>query len=421
MLEKVLFQNRQPDRHATLDEYGQSGGYQALSEVLQKYSPQDVKQLVHDSGLRGRGGAGFPTAIKWKGIVDHAPFPRYIVPNTDEMEPGTFKDRVMVETDPHMVIEGTILAAYAISAQKGLIFIRPSYEMSAEILERELKNARQAGYLGQNILDSKFSFDIAVHRSAGRYICGEGTAQINACMGKRAHPMKGVHMTEKGLWNLPTVVNNVETLACLPHIIRHGSAWFRSLARSNTGAGTKLYCVSGKVCQPGCFELPIGTPLSEIIETSAGGLLPGSEFKACLPGGASTRYLPKQFYDIEMDFDPLRDIGHRLGTAAIIVFDHKTCLVGATLNIMEFFARESCGLCTPCREGLPFIKDLLWRIEHGEGREDFIPMLRQMAGHMWKSYCAFAPGAVEAVISLLTYFMDEVSEHISQRKCPFEN
>jgi NADH-quinone oxidoreductase subunit F len=233
--------------------------------------------------------------------------------------------------------------------------------------------------------------------------------------------MKGVHMTEKGLWNRPTVVNNVETLACLPHIVRHGSSWFRELALSKTGAGTKLYCVSGKVCRPGCFELPMGTPLSEIIEASAGGMLPGSEFKACLPGGASTQYLPSQFYNVEMDFDPLRDIGHRLGTAAIIVFDHKTCLVAATLNMMEFFARESCGLCTPCREGLPFIKDLLWRIEYGEGKEEFIPMLRQMAGHMRKSYCAFAPGAADSVRSLLAYFMDEVHEHISQRKCPFGN
>jgi NADH-quinone oxidoreductase subunit F len=314
-----------------------------------------------------------------------------------------------------------IIAGYAIQAEKGIIFIRPSYEIGAQILERELEIAKQAGYLGKNILGSGYSLEIIVHRSGGRYICGESSAQINAIQGSRPHPMKGPHLTEHGLWGQPSLLNNVETLACVPHILRHETSWFRSLARSKTGAGTKLYCVSGKVCQPGCYELPIGTPLNEIIEASAGGMTPGSEFKACLPGGASTRYLPRQFYDVEMDFDPLCDIGHRLGTAAIVAFDQKTCLVGATLNIIEFFARESCGWCTPCREGLPYIRDLLWRIEHGEGKEEFIPMLCSISAHMNQSYCAFAPGAVASVESLVTYFRDELCEHISQRKCPFEN
>ena len=199
-------------------------------------------------------------------------------------------------------------------------------------------------------------------------------------------------MAEAGLWGKPTIVNNVETLACVPHILRNGPDWFKALARSKDGAGTKLYCVCGRVNRPGCYELPIGTPLGEIIE-AAGGMSPGSEFKACLPGGASTRFMPKKFYDVEMDFEPLKATGHRLGTGAIIVFDQKTCLVGATLNLIEFFARESCGFCTPCREGLPYIRDLLWRIEAGEGKEEFIPMLQQMAGHMCQAYCAFAPGA----------------------------
>jgi NADH-quinone oxidoreductase subunit F len=215
------------------------------------------------------------------------------------------------------------------------------------------------------------------------------------------------------------VTHNVETLACVPHIVRHGAQWFKSLAKTPTGAGTKLYCVSGKVNRPGCFELPMGIRLSEIIEQHAGGMAPGSEFKTCLPGGASTRYLPKEFYDIEMDFETLKKVGHRLGTGAVIVFDHKTCLVGATLNLVEFFARESCGWCTPCREGLPFIRDLLRRIEYGAGEEQFIPMLQRMSKHLWNSYCAFAPGAVSPVESLLTYFEDEVREHISQKKCPF--
>ncbi len=419
MPEEVLFKNRRPGRPATLEEYQESGGYEALTEAVTRRTPQEVQQLVLASGLRGRGGAGFPTGRKWSFIPEDAGFPRYIVPNTDEMEPGTFKDRWLVNIDPHLVIEGIILSAFAVRAEMGIFFIRPSYEMDAELIERELEVARQAGFLGKKILGSDFSFDLVVHRSAGRYICGEATAQVNAIMGHRAHPLKDRHMATDGLWHHPTIVNNVETLSCVPHILRRGAEWFKGLARSKTGAGTKLYCVSGKVNKPGCYELPIGTPLSEIIDGPAGGLLPGSEFKACMPGGASTAFMPGQYYDVEMDFDPLKAVGHRLGTAAIMVFDQNTCLVAATLNLIEYFARESCGYCTPCREGLPYIRDLLWRIESGDGREEFIPMLDQMARHMANAYCGFAPGAVEPLQGLLKYFMSEVREHISQRGCPF--
>jgi NADH-quinone oxidoreductase subunit F len=421
MYPQVLFQNRKPDRIATIEEYRQSGGYQALATVLQKYSPKEVQQIVLDANLQGRGGAGFPAGLKWKSVAEDAPFPRYIISNVDEYEPGTFKDRMMTHVDPHMIIEGMIIAGYAVSAQKGIIFVRPSYENSAGILERELKIAKEAGYLGKNILGSNYSFDIVVHRSGGRYICGEGTAQINAIQGKRPHPVQSpIRSTEKGLWDKPTVLNNMETLVNVPHIVRHGAEWFKTLAKTKNSAGTKLYCVSGKVNRPGCYELPMGTRLSEIIDEHAGGMLPGHEFKTCLPGGASTYYLQKKFYDVEMDFDSLKKVANRLGTGAVVVFDQKTCLVGATLNLIEFFVRESCGWCTPCREALPSIRDLLWRIETGEGREEFIPMLRRMSQHTWKSYCAFAPGATMPVTSLLDYFPDEVHEHISQRKCPFK-
>jgi len=421
MYPQVIFQNRKPNRIATIDEYRQSGGYQAITTVLQKYSPKELQQLVLGSGLQGRGGAGFPAGLKWQGIADNAPFPRYVITNIDEMEPGTFKDRIMAHADPHMIIEGTILAGYAVSAEKGIIFVRPSYESSALILEREIRVAKEAGYLGRNILGSNFSFDLIVHRSGGRYICGEGTAQINAIMGMRAHPKQPPpRSTEKGLWEQPTVLNNMETLVNVPHIIRNGPEWFKGLAKTKTAAGTKLYCISGKVKNPGCYELPMGTPLREILEVHGGGMLPESEFKTCLPGGASTYYLPKKFLDAEMDFDSMKKVGNRLGTGAVIVFDHKTCLVGATLNLMDFFVRESCGWCTPCREALPFIRDLLWRIEAGEGKEGFIPVLRRMSQHTWKSYCAFAPGATMPVTSLLDLFSEEVHEHISQKKCPFK-
>jgi NADH-quinone oxidoreductase subunit F len=416
---QVLFQNRKPDRVATLEEYEQSGGYQALAEVISTYSQKDVQESVLDAVLLGRGGAAFPAGRKLMTVADDGPFPRYIVCNADEMEPGTFKDRVLIHADPHMIIEGMIIAGYAVLAEKGIIFIRPEYEGAARILEREIEIAKKNGYLGKHILGNGYSLDIVVHRSAGRYICGEVTAQLNALMGKRPNPQQPPpYPTEKGLWDLPTVLHNVETLACIPHIIRKGPEWFKSLAKTETGAGTKIFCVSGKVSKPGCYELPMGVRLSEIIEVHAGGMPDGSEFKACLPGGASTRFLPKEFYHIEMDFDSLREVGHRLGTGAIMVFDQKTCLVAATLNLTEFFARESCGWCTPCREGLPYIRDLLRRLEEGEGRDEFISMLQLMSKHLWSSYCAFAPGAVAPVESLITYFEDEVREHISQKKCP---
>jgi NADH-quinone oxidoreductase subunit F len=320
-----------------------------------------------------------------------------------------------------MLIEGIIIAGYASLAEKGIIFIRPEYENAARILEREIEIARDEGYLGKNILDSDYSLDIIVHRSAGRYICGEVTALMNALMGKRPNPMKPPpYPTEKGLWDQPTVLSNVETFACIPHIIRNGGQWFKDLAKTKTAAGTKIYGISGKVNKPGCYELPLGVRLSEIIEEYAGGMASGSVFKACLPGGASTGFLPRQHYDIEMDFDSLRNIGNRLGTGAIMVFDQKTCLVGATVNLIEFFARESCGWCTPCREGLPYILDLLKRIEGGKGEPAHLPMLEQMGKSLWNAYCAFAPGAVAPLESLLEHFGDEVQEHINQKKCPFK-
>jgi len=420
MYEQALLKNCPKTCPASIDDYRAGGGYQALSDAVLKLSPQDLIERVKESGLLGRGGARFPTWRKWSFVQASAPHPRYVCANTDEMEPGTFKDRFLVNTNPHLVIEGMILAGYAISAQKGFYFIRPTYEMDAALMERELQVAREAGFLGKNLLGSDFSFDIVVHRSAGRYICGEATAQVQAIMGKRPHPQKGVHMTDAGLWDRPTVVNNAETLACVPLIIRNGGKWFKSLARTATGEGTMLYCISGKVQKPGCYELPMGIPFREILEEVAGGMLPGSELKAFIPGGASTSFLPPKFLDVAMDSESLKAVGHRLGTGASMVFDQKSCIVAATLNLMEYFARESCGFCTPCREGIPYIRDLLFRIETGEGKEEYITMLREMAKHMSKAYCAFAPGAAEPLMGLLTYFEDELREHINRRECPLQ-
>ena len=417
---QVLLENRKPDRITTLEEYEHRGGYQGLKAAIRELGEAGIQQMIEDASLLGRGGAAFPAGLKLKSVAADAPFPRYIICNADEMEPGTFKDRVLIHANPHMIIEGMIIAGFSIKAQKGIIFIRPEYESGARIFEREVKAAHAAGYLGKNILGSNYALEIDVHRSGGRYICGEVTAQLNALMGKRPNPKQPPpYPTEKGLWGLPTVLSNVETFACLPHIIRRGPDWFKGLAQTETGAGTKIFCVSGKVKRPGCYELPMGVRLSEIIKDYAGGMLDGSEYKACLPGGASTGFLPKEHFDIEMDFESLKKVGNRLGTGAIMVFDHKTCLVGATLNLTGFFARESCGWCTPCREGLPYIRDLLLRLENGEAQEDFIPLLEEMGKHLWSAYCAFAPGAVAPLQSLLNLFRAEVEAHISQKKCPF--
>ena len=418
---QVLLADRKTDRINTLQEYEQNGGYQGLRAALQNYQQSDIIRRIDEANLLGRGGAAFPAGLKLKSVAEDAPHPRYIVCNADEMEPGTFKDRVLIHANPHMMIEGMIIAGYAIRAEKGIIFIRPEYESAAKILERELKVAEAAGYLGKNILGSGFNLELHVHRSAGRYILGEETALLNGLEGRRPNPMKPPpYPTEKGVWGLPTVLSNVETFAWMPHIIRQGPEGFKALAESETGAGTKIFCVSGKVNRPGCYELPMGIRLRQIIEDCAGGMLFGSEYKACLPGGASTGFLPKAQIDIEMDFESLKKVGNRLGTGAIMVFDHKTCLVGATLNLIEFFARESCGWCTPCREGLPYIRDLLLRLEKGEGEEDFIAMLQEMGKQLWNAYCAFAPGAVAPLQSLLNHFREEVEEHIRRKKCPFK-
>ena len=417
---QVLLRNRHPDRIATLDEYRAGGGYGNLTEILNQ-GPEHIRDILKEAALLGRGGAAFPMGTKIGTIPAQAPYPRYLICNADEMEPGTFKDRVLIHADPHQLIEGLILSGFAAGAEEGFIFVRPEYENAARILTREIEIARAAGFLGRRIGGSAYSLEISVHRSAGRYICGEVTAQINALMGKRPNPKQPPpYPTASGLWGQPTLTQNVETLAYVPHIVRNGARWFKELALSPEGAGTKLYGVSGRVNRPGCYELPLGVPLSEIIEEHAGGMPAGAAFKSCLPGGASTGFLPREHYHIAMDFEALKKVGNRLGTAAIMVFDQRDCLVAATLNLIDFFTRESCGWCTPCREGLPYIRDLLWRIENGQGEPGYVDVMEQMAAHLWRSYCAFAPGAAAPVQSLIEHFRDEVMDHITGRRCPFQ-
>lgn len=336
------------------------------------------------------------------------------------MEPGIYKDRVLLERNPHLLVEGMTLACYALGVQHAFIFVRQGYEQAAENLRCSIAAAHGSGFLGDNILGSCFSLELDVHQSAGRYICGEETALINALEGKRANPRaKPPFPAIKGLWGQPTVVNNVETLANIPSIITGGPLWWKSTAAIPEAAGTKLFCISGHVVNTDCFELPLGMTLGEIIDGPCGGMRPGSSFKACIPGGASTPYFTDAHRDVPMDFDPVAKAGSRLGTGGIIVFDQNTCMVAATLNLIRFFARESCGWCTPCREGLPFVRHTLERIESGLGEARDIDILREHVQMLNYAFCALAPGAMGPVEGLLRLFEDELQSHITAKKCPF--
>ena len=419
-MEQPLFRHNRPGRCVTFAEYRAEGGFGALEKALAGMSPAEVQQVVIDSGLRGRGGAGFPTGKKWSFVPRDLPGPRYLICNCDEMEPGTYKDRVLLEKNPFSLVEGITLAAYAIGVAHAFIFIRRGYEDAAQNCRRAIDEAKAAGLLGENILGSGFSLELDVHQSAGRYICGEETALMNALEGRRANPRsKPPFPAVKGLWGRPTVVNNVETLANVPSIVANGAAWFKGLARTPEAAGMKLFCVSGHVKNTACFELPLGMTLGEIIDGPCGGMLPGREFKACIPGGASTPFFTKEHWHVPMDFDTVARAGSRLGTGGIVVFDQDTCMVAATLNLTRFYARESCGWCTPCREGLPFVQEILARIEAGAGREEHLGILREHVQYLNYAFCALAPGAMGPVEGLLRLFEDEIREHIALGRCPF--
>jgi NADH-quinone oxidoreductase subunit F len=423
-METPLTTNIQPDMGPTdLARYEAGGGYQAVRDNIGKIDPQDLLSVIMESDLRGRGGAGFPTGMKWSFVPkdDHSGH-RYLVANADEMEPGTFKDRLLMEYDPHQLIEGMILAAYTISADDAYIFIRHEYHTAIQRLQNAIDAARQQGYVGKNILGSDYHLHIHVHVSAGRYICGEETALLNSLEGRRAIPRaKPPFPQVSGLWGRPTIVNNVETLCNIPHIIRRGADWFKTLGVGKD-AGTKLYGASGRVNRPGCWELPIGTTCREIIEEHAGGMRAGYSLKGFLPGGASTDFLVAEHLDLAMDYDTIMKAGSRLGTGTMIILDDKTCPVGMVANLEKFFARESCGFCTPCRDGLPWVRDLLYAIEAGKGKAGDIETLERQAGFigaMGNTHCAHAPGAIEPLSSSLRYFRDEYQAHIKGQCCPY--
>lgn len=405
--------------HAVVDlaEYEHLEGYAALKKTLQ-VQPADIQAEVKAANLRGRGGAGFPTGIKWS-LIPMGPDAgqKYLVCNADEMEPGTFKDRMLMEELPHQLIEAMLVSAYAIGASKGYIFLRGEYVLAAERLNQALAQAQQAGYLGDNILGSGFSFVLHVHTGAGRYICGEETALINSLEGRRANPRTKPPFPQlAGAWGRPTIVNNVETLCNIPAIVLRGADWFKGLSQGKSpDAGTKIYGVSGKAKTTGLWELPIGTSCRELLYTHAGGMRDGLELMCWLPGGASTDFLLPEHLDLAMDYDTIMKAGSRMGTGLIMVLDTTQNIVSAVRNLEQFFSRESCGWCTPCRDGLPWTVKILQAIEAGEGQPGDIETLHQLTRFLGpgKTFCAHAPGAMEPLQSALKFFPAEFTKGIA--------
>lgn len=421
-METPLTRNIDPARGPLdITGYEKAGGYRALRKAL-RMPPRDIQKMVTDSNLRGRGGAGFPTGLKWSFVPmgKTARRPKYLLINADEMEPGTFKDRFLLEGDPHSLVEGTIISSYAVEADVAYVFVRWGYTVAAQRVEQAISEAYGSNYLGKNILGSDYSLDMHVHVSAGRYMCGEENGLINALEGKRPLPrIKPPFPQTCGLWGKPTIVNNVETIANVAHIVMNGPEWFKGLSATGEG-GTKLYGVSGRVKKPGLWELPLGTSLGEIIDNYAGGMAEGYALRAAQPGGASTEFVLEKDLGAKMDFTSLQKVGSRLGTGTVVVLDDRSCPVGMVCNLETFFARESCGWCTPCREGLDWVAEILEAIEAGRGEPGDIAILEEQTwllgpGH---TFCALAPGAMEPLQSALTCFREDFEAHIDGHGCP---
>jgi NADH-quinone oxidoreductase subunit F len=407
----------------SLKEYEAAGGYQGLRRALLNLTPDAVIGIVQDAKLRGRGGAGFPTGRKWSFMPrdEQASAVKYMACNADEMEPGTFKDRFLMEGSPHQLIEGIALASYAIEAETAYIFLRASYRKAAGRLAKAIDEAYTHNYLGEHILGSQMNLELYVHASAGRYICGEASAMLNALEGRRPIPRhKPPHMSTEGFFGKPTVVNNVETLFSVPPILVHGPQWYLGLGRTAEG-GTKIYSVSGKVNHPGVWELPIGVTIREVVEQYAGGMRGGVKLRAVMPGGASSGFVLEKELDTPLDITSLQKVGSRLGTGTLIVLDDQTCPVAMVHNLAKFFAGESCGWCTPCREGLPWVAELLREIEAGCARSEDLELLPELVqimapGH---TFCDLASGAMEPLVSALKHFRDDFEQHIVRQQCPW--
>jgi NADH-quinone oxidoreductase subunit F len=420
MPERILLRCRDIPGLRELAVYRRHGGYETARRALTQHTPAELVEMVKASNLRGRGGAGFPTGMKWGFLPKESDKPVYLCVNADESEPGTFKDREIIEDDPHQLLEGVLISAFAIRCHRAYVYIRGEMLTGYERLWTAVREAYDAGLLGKNIFGTGFDLEVIVHRGAGAYICGEETGLIESLEGKRAYPrIKPPFPATHGLFGCPTIVNNVETLACVPHIVARGAEWFRSIGPEKS-PGPKLYCVSGHVVRPGVYELPMGTPLREIIYEHAGGIPNGRALKAVIPGGASMPVFTPAEIDVPMDMDSVQKAGSFLGSAGIMVMDDTVCMVWATLNLAHFFHHESCGQCTPCREGTGWLENVLHGLEEGHAAASDVDLLLDIAGDMMgNTICALADAAAMPVRAFVTKYRAEFEEHARLGYCPF--
>ncbi len=420
-METVLTTHFSDERYRRLDGYRDAGGYEALRKAV-SMPREAIVDEVKKANLRGRGGAGFPAGVKWGFLPKDLSRPRVLVVNADEGEPGTFKDRLILSRGPHLLVEGIAIACYALMIPRAYIYIRGEYVREARILDEALSEARAAGFLGKDLLGTGFDLDVTLHRGAGAYICGEETSTINSLEGKRGWPrLKPPFPAVVGAFGLPTLVNNVETLANVPWILRYGGERFAALGCEKNG-GTRLVGVSGPVVRPGIYELPANANLRSVIYDVAGGLRDGKLLKAVIPGGSSTPVLRADEIDVTLDIESMAGIGTMAGTCGVIVLPEGTCMVRALSVLMNFYAHESCGQCTPCREGTGWLKLIVGRIEAGEGRPGDIELILDVCGNMMgRTICALADAAAMPARSFIGKFREEYDRHVAERKCPFGN
>lgn len=412
---------RQIEDDDRFDVYVKHGGYTALRKALKQFTPESLTEEVINSGLRGRGGAGFPTGRKWSFIPKNSGKPVYLCVNADESEPGTFKDRELMLKHPHLVIEGTIITAYAIKCNHAFIYIRGEFAEEARQLQKAIAEAQAHGFLGDDILGSGFNLKITIYRGGGAYICGEETSLMTSLEGGPGYPrVKPPFPAVSGLYGCPTIINNVETLSNLPAIVNNGSEWFKSIGTARS-PGSKIFCVSGHVVRPGNYELPMGIALRELLYEHAGGISNDRNLKAVIPGGSSVPILTADKIDVHMDFESLAEAGSMLGSAGVIVIDDATCIVRAAYIISRFYQHESCGQCTPCRQGTLWMDRILHRIEHGRGRPEDLDLLLDICDNIeGNTICPLGDAAVPSVRTSIKLFRDEYEYHIKHKKCLVE-
>lgn len=420
-MEAILTKNISKPNSHTLSVYQESGGYEALKKAL-SMERGDILEEIKTSGLRGRGGAGFPAGLKMSFMPKEKKGAHYLCCNADESEPGTFKDIVLTSKDPHMVIEGCMIAAFAIQADAVWFYIRGEFWDGAKIMSAAVEEAYKANLVGKNILGSGWDCEFYVYRGAGAYICGEESALMESVEGKRGHPrLKPPFPAQSGVYGKPTTINNVETLANIPYIITNGGKAFAEIGTDERNTGTKLYCISGQVKTPGVYEHAIGYPLKDLIYKDAGGLRDGRKLKCVIPGGSSSPFLKADEIDIKMDYDSVAKAGSMLGSAATMVVDDSVCIVDLCVNISQFYHHESCGQCTPCREGCGWLQKILTRIEAGEGQASDLALLEDIFINIrGRTICAFGDAAVMPIASALEKFRSEFEAHIEQGSCPMK-